>query len=84
MVPITIIDNGDVIAPMLLMPVSRNPGIHSPVIRRNNPRNTAIIQGLRKMFLHFVRKSDTVNTASPAVHIKILAGIMNIDAAKRP
>ena len=84
MVPITIMESGEVTAPMLPMAVSRKPGTGKPLILRARPRNTVMIHGFRRIFLHFVLKSAVVNTASPAVHMKIRLGMMKMDAANNP
>ena len=84
MVPITIMERGEVTAPILAMAVSRKPGTGNPLIRRANPKNTVMIHGFSRILRHFVLRSAVVNTDSPAVHMKIRLGIIKMEAANNP
>ena len=84
MVPIIIMESGEVMAPILATDLSINSGTGILSIRRAMPRNTVMMQGLRRIFLHLLLKSETVKRESPAVHIIIRLGIIKMEAYKSP
>ena len=80
MVPMIIMERGEVVLPMLPMALSKNPGrgINSSCLA--NPRKQAIIPGFNRMFLHLLLKSDWVKRDNPALHIIIRFGIIKNEA----